>query len=108
MRLNLDPKDAVVEMDGQPVKAPLHLPRADRSYKLVVKAPGYVTLMREVQADSDKELDLRLDKETKTTSISKPTTAKSTAPPPVTSTTTAPTKPPEPKIEVKGPMEKTL
>jgi len=108
VRLNLDPKDAVVEMDGQPVKAPLHLPRADRSYKLVVKAPGYVTLMREVQADSDKELDLRLDKETKTTSISKPTTAKSTAPPPVTSTTTAPTKPPEPKIEVKGPMEKTL
>ncbi len=109
VKLILDPKDAVVEVDGEPMKPPLHLPRADKTYKLVVKAPGYVSRSREIHADSDKELDVRLDKETKagqpppskTTVASTTTTATAPTPPP-------PPKPPESKIEIKGPLEKTL
>jgi serine/threonine-protein kinase len=60
--LSLRPPNATLELDGAPVKTPLHLPMDERTHKLVIRAPGYEPMTREIGARSDAYLDLSLQK----------------------------------------------
>jgi len=61
LRLYLDPPHATVSLDGVEVKGPqIHLPRASRTHRLVVSAPGYETVTREILAADDAELSFSL------------------------------------------------
>jgi serine/threonine-protein kinase len=61
--LDLDPKDAEIELDGAVVHDnPLVVPRGTRPHRLVVRAPGYVPDSRELSPDADTTLHVHLRK----------------------------------------------
>ena len=64
IRLRLTPPEARVEVDGlQTNDNPLRLPPGDRSYKVVVSAPGYVSFKRDVRPMMNSELAVVLQRE---------------------------------------------
>ncbi|MBW2529618.1 MAG: serine/threonine protein kinase [Deltaproteobacteria bacterium] len=61
IKLVLEPSDATVWLDGARTPSnPITLPRSDRVYEIVVRAPGYLAERREVRALRDAELDIAL------------------------------------------------
>jgi hypothetical protein len=97
IRLRFDPSHARVELDGvEKTESVLLLPRGGEIHQLVVSAPGYVTLTRELTATSDAELALSLKR---APASAVPSTKRQPSKP---SATTDKSKP------LKGPMEKEL
>jgi serine/threonine-protein kinase len=63
IRLKLTPADAKVEVDGLvTTENPLRLPQGDRTFKVVVSAPGYVSLTRQVRPLMNSELVATLER----------------------------------------------
>jgi hypothetical protein len=63
LALEIQPKGAVVEVDGLVVKTnPLELPKSETPVKIVIRADGYVTETREVKPILDGELVVSLKK----------------------------------------------
>lgn len=63
--VRVEPSNAVLELDGQPVSPPFDLtvPRDLESHILTVSAPGYQPLEQTVRFDRDLNVSLRLDRE---------------------------------------------
>ena len=64
LKLDVEPKDAIVELDGAPVRDnPLRLPRGDRVHKLTIHAPGYAVESRDLLAQEDAAMAIALRRE---------------------------------------------
>jgi serine/threonine-protein kinase len=61
--LELEPRDAEIELDGAVVRDnPIRLVRGDRSHRLVIRSPGYLSESREVTPQVDATLRIVLRK----------------------------------------------
>jgi hypothetical protein len=101
IKLDVEPKEATVELDGAPVQArPLRLPRGEGTHTLTVRAPGYVVETREVSAREDGAVAIALK-------LAPPPAGAKPGPPSHAGPAAPPPAEPAPK-HVKGPMETNL
>jgi hypothetical protein len=63
VRLRLDPADARVELDGKvETNNPMQLVPSSASRELVISAPGYASLRRQIRVESPMEIPITLEK----------------------------------------------
>jgi serine/threonine-protein kinase len=105
VKLEVEPRDAVVELDGAPVRDnPLRLPRGERVHKLVVHAPGYAAEARDLGAQEDAAIAIALHREARDA----PRVAPGKLGPRPAAPAPAPDAPPPPPKKLGGPMETKL
>jgi serine/threonine protein kinase len=104
LRINVNPPDAIIELDGNVVTSPVEIPKGDTERELVVHADGYTMKKKKFQPSTDAYLEITLDK------VAKPATSvpvfveSATSKDRKTPTNTTNTE----KIKVKGPMTDSL
>jgi serine/threonine protein kinase len=104
LRINVNPPDAIVELDGNVVKSPVEIPKGDTERELVVHADGYTTKKKTFKPSTDAYLEITLDKLPKPATPVPAFVESATSQDRKTPTKTTNTE----KIKVKGPMTDSL
>jgi hypothetical protein len=101
IKLDVEPKDAIVELDGAPVTdGTIRMPRGDATHALRVHAPGYATEARDVSAREDGALAIALKRA--------PAVGGGAGRPGAPSRGATASPPDSPAKKVKGPLETNL